>query len=661
MSIRIGGLAGACAAAAALACAAGCGGGGGSKPGLSIRADRASVTLAGNQGAPLIEARVTVTLSGTPDRTIYVGASVVGQGIAQTEVVLYDDRAELRVVADTSLPAGTYAGTIVGVACWDGACERHLGGSPLHIPYTLTLAAVPALSAPGGRTLVLGASTAAAELAGSVPVTLNVGPVLAWSASSSAPWLVLDTASGQTGTALAWHVDPAALAAWSSGIDREATVSLEAPSAPWLTASFRVAVQNRLPEVRFAGPARLVAGRPGRAFISGFGFDQVSDAGLAAMLGDLPGATLTRLGDRALRVELAGAPPPGRFPLRLGNALGVPRHESALELVAPSSYPAAALELPGEKGALLHDAARRALWFANVTEGAVYRLAFDAGTKAWITTSRPVPGVLELALAPDASVLVAVAPNQVSFLDPDTLAERGALPGPGFQFWPAGLGAPVTNDGRVWLSVGAGTYHDLYTLDLVARTLTKEVVAGASLGFYLGPWGMASRDGERLLLVQTSGLTPAPPMLYLDSTVGTFRTDSGLDFWYQGALDDDGSRAILSGELFDGAFASMGFLELPADTFARGWFISPDGTRGYALAAPYPGYSGLPPSRLSVYDAATGGAAGARVAAVGEVAILADVTCSIAECYGRASGALAPDGRTLFLAGNERVVIVPLP
>jgi len=644
----------------ALAPVAGCGGGGGG--GISVRADRTSVTLAGEEHAPLIEERITFTLSGVPTQPVYAGAGHQGEGLSYTEILLYDTHAELRVVANTSLPPGSYAGTIVAVACWDAQCQQHLSGSPIRIPYTVELRAVPALARPPDQLVVLDAATVAGQLQGTSDIALNVGPARPWTAGADAPWLVLDTPSGQTGTALAWHVDLAALAALPAGADQVATVTVTSAGAPPLGTGFKVTLRNRLPEVRFVGPGALLAGRPGRAWLRGVGFDGVSDQALAAMVEGIAGAVVTRVNDGAARLDLP-ATPAGSYPVRLGNALGLTRRSSAVRLVDPATYPAAVLPLSGEKSGLLHDPVRRALYFVDLTAAAVQRLQFTSGS--WTSTSRAIAGVSDLGLAPDASVLVATrSDGGVHLLDPDTLDDV-AVQKPFGALYQAvrTLGLPITNDGKAWLAVGGYGHNRLWTLDIATRTFA-EVQVGFSTSFYGGPWASVSRDGERLLMVQSSSITPRPPMLYLDASEGALRANpAGLDFWYEASQSDDGRRVLLhSRELRDRDFGLVGTVTLPADTMSRVATLSPEGDRAYLLVAPFhPSFPGTLPARLVVYDTSAPPPSGTALSVAGTVPLAQDVTCAVEGCYGRASGVFAPDGKTLFLAGNERVLVVPLP
>lgn len=644
-----------------LALGAGCGGGGGG--GISVRANRSNVALAGEEHAPIIEERITFTLSEVPTQPVFVGAVHEGEGLYYTEILLYDTHAELRVVANTSLPPGRYAGTIVAVACWDTLCQQHLAGSPIRIPYTVELRARPALTRPPDQLVLVDAATVAAQLQGTGDIALNVGPARAWSASANAPWLVLDTPSGQTGTTLAWHIDLAALAALPVGVDQVATVTVSAPGTPPLDTRFQVTLRNRLPEVWFVGPGSLLAGRPGRAWLRGAGFDGVSDLALAGMVEGLGGAVVTRVNDGAARLDLPAAPA-GSYPVRLGNALGLPRRSSAVRLVDPATYPAAVLPLAGEKGGLLHDPVRRALYYANLTDRTVHRLQFAGGT--WTETSRPVAEVLELGLAPDGSLLAAAsADGSIRRLDPDTLAEVDAVkPFGGISAFTLRLGLPVTGDGKVWLTVGGYGWNEVWTYDLATGALARPDFTGVSTSFYGGPWASVSRDGERLVMAQSGSISPAPSTLYLDASAGAFHANPvGLTFWYEASQSDDGRRLMIHGrEVLDRSFAPVGSVTLPADTMARASILSPEGDRAYQLVASYyPGFPGALPARVLAYDTSTALGAGASLPVVGTIPVEHDVTCEVSECYGRAAGVVTPDGRTLFLIGNERLLVVPLP
>ncbi len=107
--------------------------------------------------------------------------------------------ATLSVSADpTGLPAGTYTGTVT---------LAHTGGTDkATLAVKLTVNA-PALQAPAAA-LAFSGTNGTALAPQSLPVTLTSGAAVAWTASASDSWIVLDRTSGTTPGSLAVTADP---------------------------------------------------------------------------------------------------------------------------------------------------------------------------------------------------------------------------------------------------------------------------------------------------------------------------------------------------------------------------------------------------------------------------------------------------------------------
>ena len=128
-------------------CGGGGGGGGGSSSGgggsggVQFTPDRTSVDLAYDEGVPYMPtATVTVTASGNFSGTLYIGATVDGQGIDQNILTsISGQSATFSIQAHSGLAAGTYTGHIKLMGCSDSACAKQIGNSPINVSYTLTV------------------------------------------------------------------------------------------------------------------------------------------------------------------------------------------------------------------------------------------------------------------------------------------------------------------------------------------------------------------------------------------------------------------------------------------------------------------------------------------------------------------------------------------
>jgi len=344
--------------------------------------------------------------------------------------------------------------------------------------------------------------------------------------------------------------------------------------------------------------------------------------------------------------------------------------------VPPRSYAYAAVPSGGIKRSIVVDAVRQAVYAANVDNDTLLRLRFDGS--AWVLDSTPVPAILDVGMSPDnAQILVTATPGRVRLVDPVSLATGFSLDVPGGlarNLTYQGYGIATTNDGYSWLPAGDGGWNELVRFDhatrsIVPRPAQPELVTS----FYGGPWAMVSRDGGTMVVVQSGSISPAPPALTWRSADGLLRDNGvGLQFFYDASWSDDGSRLVIdSFEVRDGELALVGRPRL--DGIAGGpWItrtsiISPDGRRTYVLADTEAAILGSPsgPMRVFVFDSSTRDAATVALPLVGEIEIADAPGCRrlvSSDCPNHSPRmAIAPDGQTLFIAGNERLLVVPVP
>jgi hypothetical protein len=255
-------------------------------------------------------------------------------------------------------------------------------------------------------------------------------------------------------------------------------------------------------------------------------------------------------------------------------------------------------------------------------------------------------------------------------LNPATLAtEQSAV----LNYTPEGiLGAaiPTTNDGRSWLGLATNPpFSNLAFLPLGSLTPTLVTDIHAQTEFYGGPWFALSRDGERLIITQTASISGLP-MLYMNAADSVIRANpAGLTFSYQFSLSETGDRALFGNfELRDSQFNLIGDVRIPTSTapqtyYARNGLVTPDGSRIYVLT--YRNDADTAPlvtPRMFVFDATT---PQVDLQALGYFDVPDYPGCipsSINTCTDTAvAGTISLDGRTLFFAGNQRLLVVPVP
>ncbi|MBL8325862.1 MAG: hypothetical protein JNJ89_13005 [Rubrivivax sp.] len=215
---------------------------------------------------------VVVTWSGTPPSPLFLGAQVSGTGIDPgVGATLSATEAEFRLVVRTGLAPGSYSGEVRLLACSDAACTRPVGGSPLVVPYTLTVTpmfrvspvqqTVNAVSGQGGQaelqiSLPEGVSTAQVTVlegadfmvpgtlaSGRLPITLRPWRSGSWtgrvqvsdgtlSISTFVHYLVVVGPGGETNLT----VNPLALAPTAAAGASAAPLALTVQPPSWLPA-----------------------------------------------------------------------------------------------------------------------------------------------------------------------------------------------------------------------------------------------------------------------------------------------------------------------------------------------------------------------------------------------------------------------------------------
>lgn len=643
-------------------------GGGGTSGGLTFTPDKSSITFAFDQNRVPPAQTVTITATGQYTGALYIAATVSGPGLASTIPITISGMTGVASISvANNLAPGDYTGNLDLLACSDSACAHQLGNSPVVIAYSITVNG--ALVRPADVAVSIGGDTTLANLSGSVPITASGGPAIGWSASSSASWLVLTHNSGQTGGSLNYSIDPSALASLPNAADSSAQITVVPTSGGSSTSvSFNVNLDKNLPQITSLAPYTQLTGQTARVILRGSGFSTLASLATALSIQGSTISSATLVNDSEVIAQFAPLSA-GDHTVSISNALGELTATGTVVAVDAPVYAYAAIPTQGSLRSLAYDPERGSLYAANTTAQEFMSFHYTGGT--WTVTSVPATGAYDVGLSVDGSSLLAASGSStglgggtVQRLDPVTLAtiDSTAIPGglvPGFTT--LGFGIPTTNDGRTWLPTGNLSY---VTSQSLTPTLFTPPSSSVQTDFYYGPWFAISRDGERLLITQSASVSPAPPMLYMNAADSVIRQNpAGLTYSYYFSMSETGDRMLFGNvTLRDGSFNLVGSATLPTlsagQYYAVDGLVTPDGSRVYILA--YAFNASTNPSltpRVFVFDATT---AQTNLNFLGYFDV-PDYPGGPPNASSTITGAISLDGRTLFFAGQQYLIVAPVP
>jgi hypothetical protein len=570
-----------------------------------------------------------------------------------------------------SLSAGSYTANI-----------RLHGAYPstdVLVPVALTVGV--GLARPADMPLALGAETLASALHGTVPVNVVSGPATSWHAASNVPWLTLTTNSGNTGGSLAFAVDATQIAALPDGVATAAQVTITPSIATMTPVMFNVILDKNLPQITSLAPYAQLTNQPARVVLRGTGFSSIASGALAARFSIQGAATnsVTLVNDTEAVAQFA-ALSAGTHTVSVSNALGLATATGIVTAAAAPVYAYQTIPTGGYLRSLAYDPVRGSIYGANPTTNSI--MSFHYTGSAWTTASATLASAYDVGLSLDGTALYAISSpassaGVVETLDPTTLAVLNSqtqtvdfLP----SFSTLGFGVPSTNDGFAWLSIvtPGGNFGNLATITTSNLLPTTIAPANVSTSFFDGPWYAVSRDGERLIIIQSGSESPPPPMLYLNAADSIVRTNSAspspLTSSEDFALTDNADKMLFDNNvLYDGAFGTLGTVTIPeAAYYAKKRLITPDGSRIYVMAYPQD-TSGTPPTRprVFVFDATV-----SALTSLGYFDVADYPTCVPDPVYGTCTpgsgsptiaGAISLDGKTLFFSGDQLLLIVPVP
>ena len=529
-----------------------------------------------------------------------------------------------------------------------------------------------------GAGLVLGAQTElavqsqtpASATAGELAISVASGVSASqWQASSDQPWLQLQTATGAIGTPLRWQLQAQAFAALANQATHDAVVTVSVPGTTLAPQTWRLRLNKDVAELLGADTVAVQAGEAGEVLLYGRRLDQLAQpATQLSTTGFTPQSVSLRSASMmSLQVPALAA---GSYDISLQTASGLSTRRVRLVVVAPQDRAEQWVNTTGLKGAVLWDAANQAAFIVDLSQNAVVRAQpVGSGVNQTLAlSSRVVPNLAGLALSPDRrGVIATTRTGQLLLLSSDDLSTLSTqeLGRPVDVQFPQHLPLMVTAD-QYLLATGGNQWAAPLSWDLAAQAAVP--LSSSAFTFYSGPWGLVSPNGQRALVTQTAGLSPAPPLAARDAIsamLTPFSSGSSPNFFYHAASDRRGTRWLLDSQrVVDFNLNTLGLFPAP---LPDGWFpltaaMSRDGTRAYLYAL----NSTVSDSRIFVFDTSVAVGASQVYPLLGTIQPLLSPSClsptTSDTCNGYASRmVLLDDDRTLLLAGDRRMGLVPVP
>jgi hypothetical protein len=557
-------------------------------------------------------------------------------------------------VATADLAPGTYGATLRFTPS-NGAAA-----TPVDVSYTV---AAPTLAAsPSPLEFTVDALTTVAGTAATVSLTSGGSPI-AWEASATQPWLRVSPASGTTPSSPTVSLVLAELETLPAASHTAAvTFTYEASPGVSTTVSVPVTLLLDLPLLTVVAPRVSVAGVGGEVILRATGVPP----GLTGPVrfGGADATAQTRVSSTEVRATPPASLAAGSHLVTVANALGLSRSTARLEVVAEGSLGAAAVANAGAKTRIVYDDASRTVYVANAGAGMIQR---HRGAAGWALAGDgsdqvALSSLKNVVLTPDGKTLLAVAGTTFRLVDTATFALAATQPS-GAAPSNAIVSLEMSHAGRaVYVGNAPTGFTTPGLLELGAGTTSSLTGFGLlhNAALVSGPNGARVAGLSR-------GISPQAVAVW-DATTGAVSTPSiNVNGYFDtfGSFDRTASRLLVFGDYSGGAYRSRlydvnaGYAVLPGTVPPRSSLGTPPAGANETLAVVL---SPRGRARAFTWDGAsvrcfdTAGAPDVN----GVHPLLFAVT-PVQPPGANAVLAIAADERTAFVAGDDRLVVVPLP
>jgi hypothetical protein len=635
------------------------GGGGGGQDAFSLSSTSAtfSATQGGSAPAP------QTVLVGVNFGTVFIGTTQSGGQFSHVFQITGPTTGHIVITPAPPTAAGTFTGTITVRGCSTDTCiGGDVAGSPKIINVTYTVSGTPTLTSnpstvdfqtstgitPAAKTLNLSSSTGTSGWTRFINYTsgsgnwLDVSPAAAPSLPTTVTLNVTTVPPAGTHTAIVTFN--------AGGITRDVPVSLTVSD----------------PRVNFVAPYVVTTATAGvNVILRGFGFSTLAAGTLQVQFGATPAVPASFVSDTEILATLP-ALDAGTYTISVGDGtLTLPTRTGLKLLVisAPITFAPVTIDRtlspsPGFATNLIYDAERQALYLMDPENNRIERYQFQSGT-TWTPASLETGGGggnPRIALSPDGTQLLKTSGNTTTMsridlasFTPMSSADAASLLGLGAHL---NLIAFGSDGGAVGSSFAPNTGISLYRYDM----LTQQFAALSTQFDMTNRTIVASGNGDRIVLPTFEPLDPAfaKPVFTYDASSGTL-TPAAVTTTNTGhaSLSRDGLRMILSSAelsasqtvtVYNSSFTALG--TLPPEV--RAFVISPDGATAFAY------FTSDNTIRKFDLNLPSGGG-------FTQISSTALPNPSVGPGTFFSEMTISPDGGTLFLAGNQRVIIVPAP
>jgi hypothetical protein len=533
------------------------------------------------------------------------------------------------VPTTTSLPPGaTYTAQIVLTPAI---------GTAVTIPVNYTVSASRLAVNPTAVTFnINAASTSAASFTQRQAMTSDSGAQVSWTAMSSVPWLTVSS-SGNSGSAATLALVPAQLAAMQNGaVPATVTFTYNGPGFTNATVTLPVTLNLSLPTIQYVAPYVAYVNEQKPIIVRGSGFAQTG--GNIVTFNGAP-ITGTVLSDTELRLTPPAFANPVRAVASAANGLGLNRHTAELVVRNHPSYSYFALS-HGDVGPhdphVTYDAERDAVFasasffsYSQASANApsyVSRYVYSSANATWSLTTKYFDQLIDTAMSPDGQYLLVMTMYQLHIADPVTMDIIRSVDLPTLS---SGTNQQLAamNDGTVIIQGALRTYSLVTNL---LSPLDIPVATGIT----------ASLDGSRAVIA-TQCCSPNV-FLYYDASTNSVRYTTVQQNVDAGRLSRDATKYLAGLQLFDSNFTSLGSVYPPGGPYSFTNSLSPDGTRAYT-------YTDLPP-RVHTLDTS-----------IAQDPLRLESSLDLVDDPVAPVTVVGLDGKALFMIGQRRFVVLPLP